>query len=104
MTRPADAAILHGVTRDSLLTLAGPLGYAVEERRISVAEVLDWSGRAEAALSGTAAVLAPICIFIHDHREYPVSGAGAQAGRLRQALTAIHRGEAEDRYGWLTAI
>ena len=29
---------------------------------------------------------------------------GAQAARLRSALTAIHRGEADDRHGWLTAI
>ncbi len=104
VTRPADSAILHGITRDSLLTLAGPLGFAVEERPISIAEVLDWAGRGEAALSGTAAVLAPIGTFIHEDREYPVSGAGAQATRLRDALTAIHRGEAEDRHGWLTAI
>jgi branched-chain amino acid aminotransferase len=104
ITRPADSAILHGVTRDSLIELAGPLGYALEERPISVAEVLAWSERGEAALSGTAAVLAPIGTFIHDDREYPVSGAGAQAARLREALTAIHRGEAEDRHGWLTAI
>ena len=80
------------------------MGYAVEERPISVAEVLAWCGHGEAALSGTAAVLAPIGTFIHDEREYPVSGAGAQAARLREALTAIHRGEAEDSHGWLTAI
>lgn len=104
VTRPTDSVILHGVTRDSLLTLAGPLGYAVEERPITVDETLGWSETGEAALSGTAAVLTPVGCFVHAGREYPVGGSGEHTQRLRGALTAIHRGEAEDPYGWLTAV
>ncbi len=56
LTRGLDSSFLHGVTRDSLLTLARDLGYTVQERIVTVAETLDWVANGEAALSGTAAV------------------------------------------------
>ena len=58
LTRSLDATFLHGVTRDSLLTLARDMGYTVQERIVSVDETLEWVRQGEAALSGTAAVLA----------------------------------------------
>lgn len=104
VTRPADGAILDGVTRDSLLRLAPTLGYETQTRRLTVDEVLAWSRTGEAALSGTAAVLAPIGTLIHGGREHIVAGTGAAARRLRGALTDIHYGEREDRFGWLSAV
>ena len=104
VTRPADDAILHGITRSSLLELAGTLGYETQERRITVAEALAWSRKAEAALSGTAAILAPIGILVHGGSEHPVGGSGNSARRLRHALSDIHYGEREDRFGWLSAV
>src|SRR3984885_4215588 len=56
LTRSLDSTFLHGVTRDSLLTMARDLGYAVSERAFDVAEMLEWVKSGEAALSGTAAV------------------------------------------------
>src|SRR5579864_4964656 len=56
LTRALDATFLHGVTRDSLLTMARSMGYKVEERIFSVEEMLEWVKTGEAALSGTAAV------------------------------------------------
>ncbi len=106
VTRPLDGSILHGVTRDSLLHLARSLDYRVEERPISVDEVLTWSARGEAAVSGTAAVLADIGTFIYRGREHTVNGgkAGANARKLRTALSSIHGGDAPDEFGWLTAV
>jgi branched-chain amino acid aminotransferase len=104
VTRPTDDAILRGVTRDSLLALAPGLGYQTEERNITVAEALAWTREGEAALSGTAAVLAPIGTLVHGGREHPVGGSGASARRLRSALTEIHYGEREDAFGWLSPL
>jgi branched-chain amino acid aminotransferase len=104
LTRPADDAILHGVTRSSLLELAPTLGYEVDEHRLTVAETLAWVENGEAALSGTAAVLAPIGALVYRGREHPVRGSGESARRLRTALTAIHFGERPDAFGWLSRV
>ena len=42
LTRSLDSTFLHGVTRDSLLTLARDMGYKVSERVFDVLEMLDW--------------------------------------------------------------
>lgn len=101
-------SFLHGVTRDSILQLGRDLGYEVEERALTVADVVEWAARpdAEAALSGTAAVLAGVGTLFVDGEEIPVgSGSvGSETTRLRAALRDIHLGEAEDRHGWLTEV
>ena len=106
ITKPLSDAFLHGVTRDSLLQLARDLGYEVVERDFTVAELLEWIRFGEAALSGTAAVLAGVGTFIHQGRELTVcNGAiGPNTERLRRALTDIQTGAAEDRHGWLRAV
>lgn len=106
LTRGLDSTFLHGVTRDSLLTLARDLGYAVEERVFTVSEMLEWVKDGEAALSGTAAVLAGVGVLVYQEREHKVgSGAvGAVTTQLRQQLVAIQRGESPDRHGWTLRI
>ena len=106
VTRELDGTLLHGITRDSLLQLARTMDYDVEERRLTVDEVLAWSTRAEAALSGTAAVLADIGTLICRGREHQVNGGrpGRNSQRLRDALGRIHSGQERDRFGWLTEI
>ena len=103
ITKPLDASFLHGVTRDSLIQLGRVLGYEVIERDFTVEEIKDWIAHGEAALSGTAAVLAGVGGFIHEGVEYRVrdGGIGPNVRRLREALTRIQFGLAEDRFGWL---
>jgi branched-chain amino acid aminotransferase len=106
LTRSLDSTFLHGVTRDSLLTMARDDGYKCEERVFTVAEMLEWARDGEAALSGTAAVLAGVGTLIHRGKEYRLSDGevGATTQELRQKLVAIQRGEIADRHGWLTKI
>ncbi|NNE91909.1 MAG: branched-chain-amino-acid transaminase [Verrucomicrobiales bacterium] len=110
VTKPLDDnAVLHGVTRDSVLTLADNFGYKIEERDFHADEILAWiAGGGEAALSGTAAVLAGVGTFIRGGTEYYAGGEGGLVGpntkRLRDALTAIQNGTAEDKFGWLTKV
>ena len=76
LTRGLDSTFLHGVTRDSLLTLARDQGFKVSERVFDVREMLEWVKSGEAALSGTAAVLAGVGTLIY-------RGVGAQGGERR---------------------
>jgi branched-chain amino acid aminotransferase len=106
LTRGLDSTFLHGVTRDSLLTLARDKGFAVSERVFNVEEMLAWVKTGEAALSGTAAVLAGVGTLIHRGTEYPVAGGevGPLTRALRAQLVAIQQGDAPDRHGWLTPV
>jgi branched-chain amino acid aminotransferase len=106
LTRSLDTTFLHGVTRDSLLTMARDLGFKVEERVFDVAEMLEWVKTGEAALSGTAAVLAGVGTLVHGEREYKVGSGdvGPVTQRLRAALVAIQNGEAPDRFGWTRKV
>jgi branched-chain amino acid aminotransferase len=106
LTRSLDSTFLHGVTRDSLLTLARELGYSVEERIVTVDETLEWVASGEAALSGTAAVLAGVGTLIWQGREVRVAdgGVGPVTQALRAALVDVQRGVTTDRFGWLTPV
>jgi branched-chain amino acid aminotransferase len=106
LTRSLDSTFLHGVTRDSLLTLARDMGYAVDERIVTVEETLEWVASGEAALSGTAAVLAGVGTLIWRDREVKVADGtvGPVTRALRAALVDVQRGVAPDRFGWLTPV
>jgi branched-chain amino acid aminotransferase len=106
LTRSLDTTFLHGVTRDSVLTIARDLDYEVTERPFDVSEMLDWVKHGEAALSGTAAVLAGVGTLVYRGDEIRVGdgGVGANTQKLRAALVAVQRGEAPDRHNWLTRL
>jgi branched-chain amino acid aminotransferase len=106
LTRGLDTTFLHGVTRDSLLTLARDLGFKVSERTFDVKEMLEWVKTGEAALSGTAAVLAGVGTLIYRGTEHRVAGGevGPITRSLRAQLVAIQQGEAADRHGWLERV
>ncbi|MDX1341249.1 MAG: branched-chain amino acid aminotransferase [Reinekea sp.] len=108
ITKGLDSSFLHGITRDSVLTIARDLGMTVSERDLSVTELLERAAKpgTEAALSGTAAVLTPVGTLIHNGKEYPVGSgeAGKTTLKLRQLLNDIQWGKAEDKHGWLTKV
>jgi len=106
LTRGLDSTFLHGVTRDSLLTMARDMGFRTEERVFHIPEMLEWVQTGEAALSGTAAVLAGVGTLVYRDQEHRVGdgGIGPVTRRLRAALVAIQNGEAPDRYGWTRKV
>jgi branched-chain amino acid aminotransferase len=106
LTRSLDSTFLHGVTRDSLLTMGRDMGYAVSERVFSVKEMLEWARTGEAALSGTAAVLAGVGTLIHQGTEYKVGSGevGPLTRALRAQLVSIQQGEVADKHGWLEKV
>lgn len=106
VTKGLDDSFLHGVTRDSILRLAGDLGYRVEERDLSVDELVDWAGHGEAALAGTAAVMSGVGTLVHKGQRVTVGGGevGPNTLRLRDALLAIQRAQAPDAHGWTEPV
>jgi branched-chain amino acid aminotransferase len=106
LTRSLDSTFLHGVTRDSLLTLGRDLGYKVSERTFDVKEMLEWVKTGEAALSGTAAVLAGVGTLIYRGTEHRVASGdvGPLTRALRAQLVAVQQGDAPDRHGWLERV
>jgi branched-chain amino acid aminotransferase len=106
ITKPLDSSFLHGMTRDSLLRLAADNGYQVNERDFTVGELLEWSKTHEAALSGTAACLAPVGTLVYHGEEFKVCDgeAGPNTLKLRKALQDIQYGLAPDTHGWLTEV
>lgn len=101
-----DGTILRGITRKSLIELMQDRGIEVQERKISLDEVRD--GIASGAITesfacGTAAVITPIGQFksFSETLSLPASGSEPLSLSLREELTAIQYGRAEDRHGWM---
>jgi branched-chain amino acid aminotransferase len=108
ITKALDASFLHGITRDSILTIARDQGMTVSERDFTVDELIERAQKpgTEAALSGTAAVLTPVGTLIHNGEEITVGSGepGETTLKLRQALNDIQWGRAEDKFGWLQKV
>ena len=108
ITKALDSTFLHGVTRNSILTIAKDLGMTVSERNFTVSELLERAAKpgTEAALSGTAAVLTSVGTLIHNNQEFKVGSGepGEKVAKLRQALNDIQWGKSADTHGWLTKV
>lgn len=109
VTPALSGAILHGVTRRSLLQLAPDVGFPVTERRIAISEVLDGlaTGRiTEIFGMGTGAVIAPVGRLYFEGQEIQVRDGqpGPVAHRLHTELTGLQTGRRPDPYGWTQKI
>ncbi len=97
--------ILDGVTRDTVLTLAKDEGIEVEERRVSIVEILEAARNGkltDAFGAGTAATIAPIGAFHHDGEEYTLSDPASRefSNKLLNTLNDIRYGRVADTHGW----
>jgi len=105
---PETGTILEGITRSSVIELAGKLGHQVEERKFSIDEWRDGvtSGAiTEVFACGTAAVVTPVGALKWAGGEVPCAAeAGEVTMQLRQALVDIQYGRAEDTFGWMHRI
>jgi branched-chain amino acid aminotransferase len=102
-------SILAGITRDSVLKLARQRGMKVEERKISVDELVNAlsNGRVTDAFGvGTAVTIAPIELIGHEGKDYvlpPVSIRQFSTGMLKE-LESIRRGQAPDIFNWVVRM
>ena len=106
VTSPLKGTILDGITRRSVLALVKDFGLTVEERALSIDEILDGvsSGRlTEAFGTGTAAVVSPVGQFTYQDRTVTFGDGksiGALTMKLYQTLTGIQTGKVADQHGW----
>ncbi len=97
LTPPLTSAVLPGITRDSVITLAQEMGYTVIEQALP-REVLYIAD--ELFFCGTAAEVTPIRSV--DRIVIGKGQPGPITRKLQERYLAIAQGRAEDRYGWLT--
>ncbi len=108
-TAALQGSILPGITRMSILALAREMGMKVEERKISVAELME-AGESgdlkEAFGTGTAAVVSPVGELTYKDKSVVVNGnkIGTLTQKFYDTLTGIQLGEIEDTYGWVTRV
>jgi len=96
-TPPVTAALLPGITRDAVITLAQQLGYEVREQNLP-REMLYLAD--ELFFTGTAAEVTPI----RSVDKLPVGSGkrGPITTAIQKAFFGLFSGETEDRWGWLT--
>ena len=109
LTPELNGTILEGVTRDSILTLAGEFGLTPVERRVDIGELLTQIADGEVTelfACGTAAVVTPIGSLHNDQGSYEVGGGetGETTSALRTRLLDIQYGRADDTHGWLRRV
>ncbi|HOV39173.1 MAG TPA: branched-chain-amino-acid transaminase [Spirochaetales bacterium] len=96
--------VLPGITRKSILTLAQDKGIKVEERLISIEEVMD--SAKECFLTGTAAGATFIESITHRNRTtvFNKGKPGELTLSLQRTLKGIQYGALPDKFGWMVAV
>ena len=110
VTPALTGTILEGVTRASIIQLAGELGLTLEERPIALREWTEAAADgtlAEVFACGTAAVVTSV-----GELRWPEGGCDHRrpghrddiATTIRERMLDIQYGRAEDRHGWMTQL
>jgi branched-chain amino acid aminotransferase len=100
---------LAGITRDSVLTLAKDLGVKVEERKVSIVEVIEAAKNGtlkDVFGTGTAATLAQISSITHNEVRYDLPSLESRtlSNEIGQIIQDLKRGKVEDTYGWIYSV
>jgi branched-chain amino acid aminotransferase len=109
LTPALNDSILAGITRDSVIQMARHWNMPVEERRISVDELVEGLRAktiTEAFGAGTAATIAHIELIGHEGIDYmlPPLTERPFANRVYTALDELKRGHAPDPFGWIVKM
>ena len=105
VTPMLNGSILPGITRDSVIQVCRSWGYDVEERRISVDELIEAqkSGKLEEVFgTGTAAVISPVgkLRYKDDVMTIGDGNIGPVSQKLYDTITGIQWGTSDDKFGW----
>ncbi|XP_073156731.1 branched-chain-amino-acid aminotransferase 2, chloroplastic isoform X2 [Henckelia pumila] len=101
-TPATSGTILEGVTRKSIMDVASDLGYQVEERPITIEELLEAD---EVFCTGTAVGVAPVGSITYKGNMIEYKGKDELVCRkLYSRLVGIQKGIVEDKRGWIVEI
>lgn len=104
LTAPTNDRILDGITRKSILDIAGDEGIKTEIRKVSVKEIVEAAKNGslkEMFGAGTAAVVSPISAFGYEGVDYDLPELkDSYASLLKKRITDIQYNRAEDKFGW----
>ncbi|MFG2589959.1 branched-chain amino acid aminotransferase [Streptomyces sp. NPDC048438] len=108
-TPPCEGTIVRGLTRDSLLTLAGDIGLPVTEEHTEIDAVREGirSGRlTEMFACGTAGVVIAVGRLGTEGEDMTIGDGdeGPVTGRLRGSLLDVQQGRTPDKHGWLFRV
>ncbi len=98
-TSPVTSAILPGITRDTIITLARDLGLTVKEEALP-REALYLAD--EIFMTGTAAEVTPVRSV--DKMQVGAGCRGPITEQIQKAFFGLFNGETEDKWGWLTPV
>ena len=109
VTPELNGSILPGITRASALELLRDKGYKVEERKISIDELIDAAkeGRLKEVFgTGTAAVISPVGEILYEGTHYVINDGkiGPVAQDIYDTITDTQYGRIEDKYNWVRKI
>lgn len=109
VTPALNGSILDGVTRNSVIQLLQHWNIPVEERAISIDEIVEAhrSGLlTEAFGTGTAAVISPIGSLEWQDEQLKIGegATGELSKRVYDAITGIQLGTVEDPFGWTVEL
>ncbi len=101
--------ILAGITRNSVLALAKDWGMTVEERKISIIEILEAHAKGtlkEAFGVGTAATIAQIIGIGYEGKDYALPPVEERqfSNKVDETLRNIRKGKAEDKFNWMYPV
>ena len=109
VTPKLTGSVLPGITRKSCIEILKDWGYKVNERLLSVEELIDSAEKGtldEAWGTGTAAVVSPIGHLFYMDKNHTVSNnqIGSLTQKLYDELTGIQWGKVEDTRGWCLKV
>ncbi len=109
VTPALSGSILPGITRNSVITLCKSWGYEVEERKISVDELIEAqnTGKLEEVFgTGTAAVISPVGTLRYKDDVMTIGDGsiGELSQKLYDTVTGIQNGTVADEFGWTVLV
>ena len=101
--------ILKGITKRSMVDVAKDWGYTVEEREVTIVEIIDAlkNGTLQDAFgAGTAATIAPISLIGYEGVDYELPSIESRtfSNKLKTYLTDYKKGKVTDKFNWLMRI
>ena len=109
LTPQLDGNILNGITRDTCIQLLKQKGLEVQERKISIKEVIEAAKEGKLTDcfgTGTAAIIAKIAAIGYKGQDYVLPNAEQRfvSNWLYQQIYGIQTGKVEDPNNWVAAI